>query len=86
MELSDPNKKVFYGFDVGKRFIIETLPQEGNMIKISIAPLEGEMPIQIGFFEKSRENIIQNISIESIIDTIPDGQFRIVLEKMEAPE
>jgi hypothetical protein len=78
--------RIEYGFVVGERFIVEIHPQEKNKMIFSVESFEGDLPIQIGFFEKTSGSIIQDIGLESVLDVIPDGKFRILLEKMEVSE
>jgi hypothetical protein len=73
-------------FPIGQRFIAEVLPVNGNRVEFSIEPLKEAAPIEIGSFEKGAESIIQNIKIESVLDTIPCGKFRVLLAKMEESE
>jgi hypothetical protein len=78
--------RVVYSFPIAKRFIVEILPTEDGHAEFSVEPVGEALPIQIGVLVKSKENIMQDIRLESILDTIPVGKFRILLEKMEAPE
>jgi hypothetical protein len=77
---------VFYGFKIGKRFMIDILPPRDDKVVFSIGDCEDDPLIEIGCIEKTRESIIQDIRIESLLDDIPDGKFRVLLAKVEASE
>ncbi|MDR2097672.1 MAG: hypothetical protein LBP37_04050 [Spirochaetaceae bacterium] len=78
--------KVLYNFKIGTRFIIDVLPVNNGDVVFSCTNQADKPSIEIGVLEKTGEDIIQSMKLESLLDDIPDGKFRIMLEKMEVSE
>jgi hypothetical protein len=77
---------VIYGFKIGTRFTIDVLPPKNGEAVFSVVGMDNDPPIEIGYIEKTRENVIWDIKLESLLDDIPNGKFRVLLAKAEVGE
>ena len=76
-------ESVDYSFKVGARFLIEVMPPKDGEISFNVKPVTGAKTIQVGFLEKKPHRITQDLGLGELLDEIPEGYYKILLEKTE---
>lgn len=77
---------VKYGFKIGEQFNVEIeKPDKDGTFLVKVKNVSENPLIYTGTFRKTKDSFVQNLEIESILDKLPEGDYRIMLQGMGEP-
>jgi hypothetical protein len=76
-------ENVDYEFKVGASFLVEVLPPKNDMVGFNVMSVCRENTIYAGFLKKNSGGVKREFKFEHSMDDVPDGTYKILLEKVE---